>query len=230
MHPPAPIHEPIAGDELERLWGALAAAPVATAVVGPDGRPRYLVRQLVDLREGRRPEDQLAWRATHDALTGLPNRSLFLDRLEMTLARLGREPALAAVLVLDLDRFREVAERVGDAVDRLLVAVTGRLRSILRPSDTVSRFGSDEFAVLCPTWSTGATPSAWPSGSPPGWPRRSRSAVRRSWSRPASASPSPGRAPAGPRRCCRTPTRPWRGPSSAAAASTSCSTRRSGPS
>jgi diguanylate cyclase (GGDEF)-like protein len=55
------------------------------------------------------------------------------------------------VLVLDLDRFKEVGERFGDdAVDRLLVAVAGRLRSILRPSDTVSRFGSDEFAVLCP--------------------------------------------------------------------------------
>jgi PAS domain S-box-containing protein len=85
------------------------------------GRPRYVVRQLVDLRESRRPEDQLAWRATHDALTGLPNRSLFLDRLEMTLARLGRDPGLAAVLVLDLDRFKEVADRFGDdAVDRLL--------------------------------------------------------------------------------------------------------------
>ena len=73
------------------------------------GRPRYVVRQLVDLREGRHPEDRLAWRATHDALTGLPNRSLFLDRLEMTLARLGRESTVAAVLVLDLDRYREVA-------------------------------------------------------------------------------------------------------------------------
>jgi diguanylate cyclase (GGDEF)-like protein/PAS domain S-box-containing protein len=230
----------LAGEELERVWSILAAAPVATAVVGADGRflkvnpalcalvghpeaallaagyqavvhpedrdadleqlqrllageaagyqlqqrcrrvdgeaisvlcntwlvtnrrgqplhldghgrPRFVVRQLVDLREGRHPEDQLAWRATHDALTGLPNRSLFLDRLEMTLARLGRESTVAAVLVLDLDRFREVAERFGDdAVDRLLVAVAGRLRSILRPSDTVSRFGSDEFAVLCP--------------------------------------------------------------------------------
>jgi diguanylate cyclase (GGDEF)-like protein/PAS domain S-box-containing protein len=238
--PPPEGLEGLAADELERVWSTLAAAPVATAVVGPDGRflkvnaalsalvghpegallaagyqavvhpedrdadleqlqrllageatgyqlqqrcrrvdgeaisvlcntwlattqrgdplhldgqgrPRYVVRQLVDLREGRRPEDQLAWRATHDALTGLPNRSLFLDRLEMTLARLGRDPALAAVLVVDLDRFKEVAERFGDdAVDRLLVAVAGRLRSILRPSDTVSRFGSDEFAVLCP--------------------------------------------------------------------------------
>jgi len=239
LPPPDGLDGP-AGEELERVWSLLAAAPVATAVVGPDGRflkvnpalcalvghpepallaagyqavvhpedrdadaeqlqrllsgeatgyqlqercrridgeaisvlcntwlatdrrgrplhldgqgrPRLLVRQLVDLREGRHPEDQLAWRATHDALTGLPNRSLFLDRLEMTLARLGREPALATVLVLDLDRFKEVGERFGDdAVDRLLVAVAGRLRSILRPSDTVSRFGSDEFAVLCP--------------------------------------------------------------------------------
>jgi diguanylate cyclase (GGDEF)-like protein len=211
--PPPDGLDGLASDELERVWSTLAAAPVATAVVGPDGRflrvnpalcalvghpegallaagyqlqqrcrrvdgeaisvlcntwlatgrrgeplhldpdgrPRYLVRQLVDLREGRHPEDQLAWRATHDALTGLPNRSLFMDRLEMTLARLGRDPALAAVLVLDLDRFKEVTERFGDdAVDRLLVAVAGRLRSILRPSDTVSRFGSDEFAVLCP--------------------------------------------------------------------------------
>jgi diguanylate cyclase (GGDEF)-like protein/PAS domain S-box-containing protein len=236
----SPLDPQSSGEELERVWASLAAAPVATALVGPDGRflkvnaalcalvghpepallaagyqavvhpqdrdpdaeqlhrllagevsgyqlqercrrvdgeaisvlcntwlitnqhgqrlhldgqgrPRYVVRQLVDLREGRPPEDQLAWRATHDALTGLPNRSLFLDRLEMTLARLGRDPGLAAVLVLDLDRFREVAERFGDdAVDRLLVAVAGRLRSILRPSDTVSRFGSDEFAMLCP--------------------------------------------------------------------------------
>src|SRR4029450_10427170 len=127
----------------------------------PDGRPRYLVRQLVDLRQAPHPEDQLAWRATHDALTGLPNRSLFLDRLEMTVARLGRDPALAAVLVLDLDRFKEVAGRFGGgavgrrvggeaAGDGLLGAVAGRRGRILRPSDTVSRFGSDEFAVLCP--------------------------------------------------------------------------------
>ena len=116
----------------------------------PAGRPRYVVRQLVELDERRRAEEQLAWRATHDALTGLPNRTLFRDRLDMTLARLGRDPGLAAVLVLDLDSFREVAERFGnDAVDRLLVALAGRLSSILRPSDTVARLGSDEFAVLC---------------------------------------------------------------------------------
>jgi len=115
------------------------------------GLPRYVIRQLVDLRDHGRPDERFAWRVTHDALTGLPNRTLFLDRLRMTLARLGREAGLAAVLAVDLDRFTEVVARFGDdAVDRLLIAVAGRLRSILRPSDTVARFSGDDFAVLCP--------------------------------------------------------------------------------
>lgn len=115
------------------------------------GQPRFVIRQLVDLRDHGHPAERFAWRVTHDAVTGLPNRALFLDRLELALARLGREPGLAAVLAIDLDRFGEVAERFGDdAVDRLLLAVAGRLRSILRPSDTVARFGGDDFAALCP--------------------------------------------------------------------------------
>jgi diguanylate cyclase (GGDEF)-like protein/PAS domain S-box-containing protein len=115
------------------------------------GRPRFVIRQLVDLREGRRPEDRLAWRATHDALTGLPNRTLLLDRLEMVLAGYAREPGMAALLVLDLDHVGAVADRFGfDAVDRLLMGVARRLTSILRSSDTVARLSSDEFAVLCP--------------------------------------------------------------------------------
>ncbi len=115
------------------------------------GRPRFVIRQLVDLREGRRPEDRLAWRATHDALTGLPNRTLLLDRLEMVLAGYAREAGMAALLVLDLDHVGAVADRFGfDAVDRLLMGVARRLASILRSSDTVARLSSDEFAVLCP--------------------------------------------------------------------------------
>jgi diguanylate cyclase (GGDEF)-like protein/PAS domain S-box-containing protein len=116
------------------------------------GRPRFVIRQFVDLRDGRRPEDRLAWRATHDALTGLPNRTLLLDRLEMVLSRCGREPGMAALLVLDLDHVGEVAGRLGfEAVDRLLIGVAGRLTSTLRSSDTVARLSSDEFAILCPS-------------------------------------------------------------------------------
>ncbi len=115
------------------------------------GRPRYVIRQLVDLRDGEGPDERVAWSATHDALTGLPNRSLLLDRLEMVLARYAREPGLAALLAVDLDQFGRVAHQFGnDAIDRLLVALASRLRSILRPSDTVARLGGDEFAVLCP--------------------------------------------------------------------------------
>src|SRR6266700_2658371 len=89
------------------------------------GQPRFVIRQLVDLRDHGRPDERFAWRVTHDALTGLPNRTLFLDRLRMSLARLGREPGLAAVLAVDLDRFSEMVERFGDdAVDRLLSGLT----------------------------------------------------------------------------------------------------------
>jgi diguanylate cyclase (GGDEF)-like protein/PAS domain S-box-containing protein len=112
------------------------------------GRPRYVVRQLTELGLGE--GHQLAGRAARDPLTGLPTRALFLDRLDAVLARLERHPGVLGVLVLDLDRFAQAAERVGvDAADGVLVAVAGRLRGVLRPSDTVARLGSDEFAVLC---------------------------------------------------------------------------------
>jgi diguanylate cyclase (GGDEF)-like protein/PAS domain S-box-containing protein len=137
----------------EVVW-VLASAWLTT---GPDGRPahtdlagrpRYVVRQLTELGLGA--GHHLAGRAARDPLTGLPTRALFLDRLDAVLARLDRHPGLVAVLVLDLDRFAMEAERVGvDAADGVLVAVAGRLRGVLRPSDTVARLGSDEFAVLC---------------------------------------------------------------------------------
>ena len=141
------------GEVVPVLGGAwLPLAPWGGALhLDRQGRPRYVVRQLVELCGGKRPEEGVAWSATHDALTGLPNRSLLLDRLEMVLARYARDPGLAALLAVDLDEFSRVAERFGnDAVDHLLVALAGRLRSILRPSDTVARLGGDEFAVLCP--------------------------------------------------------------------------------
>ena len=105
--------------------------------------------QLGRVIERERSEEQLTHHALHDPLTGLPNRALFLDRLAMALARAERHPAVA-VLFLDVDRFKLINDSLGhEAGDKLLLAVTARLRTVLRPTDTVARFGGDEFVVVC---------------------------------------------------------------------------------
>jgi diguanylate cyclase (GGDEF)-like protein/PAS domain S-box-containing protein len=103
-----------------------------------------------DITARRAVEDQLRHDALHDMLTGLPNRHLFMERLaRAVLQEKRRDGYLFAVLFLDLDRFKVVNDSLGHAVgDELLVAVAGRLRNALRETDTVSRFGGDEFAVL----------------------------------------------------------------------------------
>jgi diguanylate cyclase (GGDEF)-like protein/PAS domain S-box-containing protein len=104
-----------------------------------------------DTTERRRAEDELRRSATHDALTGLPNRSLFADRLEQVMRSARGEARLFAVLVVDLDGFQHVNETLGHAVgDQLLVTTTQRLLETIGPSDTLARLGGDEFAVLVP--------------------------------------------------------------------------------
>jgi diguanylate cyclase (GGDEF)-like protein/PAS domain S-box-containing protein len=124
---------------------------VSVALVRDDhGDPSHLISQVQDISERKATERELTARAVHDPLTGLPNRVLFLDRTHMALARMQRPHSSLAVFFVDLDRFKRINDSFGHvAGDRLLQQVANRLRSLLRPSDTVSRFGGDEFTVLC---------------------------------------------------------------------------------
>jgi diguanylate cyclase (GGDEF)-like protein/PAS domain S-box-containing protein len=110
---------------------------------------RHLLIQLFDLTERKRVENELRDAATHDFLTGLPNRRLLLDRLERALRVSRRQNTYLAVLFLDLDKFKLLNDNHShDAGDKLLKEVAGRLQSELRDSDTVARIGGDEFVVL----------------------------------------------------------------------------------
>ena len=103
-----------------------------------------------DIRDRKQSDTRLQHDALRDPLTGLANRALFLDRLQLTMARQQRHSQLNfAVMFLDLDRFKAVNDNLGHASgDELLVRVAARLRACVRPEDTVSRFAGDEFAIL----------------------------------------------------------------------------------
>ncbi len=108
-----------------------------------------LVVNMRDLTERYTLEKQLQQQALHDALTGLPNRTLFRERLEHALARLARDQQFLGVMFLDLDHFKTINDSLGHAQgDRLLVTVAERLQGSLREVDTAARLGGDEFAVL----------------------------------------------------------------------------------
>jgi diguanylate cyclase (GGDEF)-like protein len=110
-----------------------------------------VVGSQTDVTDRKAAEQRLQHDALHDALTGLPNRVLFIDRLDQAIRRAQRseEEACAAVLFLDLDRFKVVNDSLGHHVgDKLLIAVAQRLEGALRPTDTVARLGGDEFTVL----------------------------------------------------------------------------------
>jgi len=114
-----------------------------------DGRPAWFVVDAQDISDRRRAEDELAHRALHDELTGLPNRVLALDRLRQALAQARRAGTSVGALFCDLDGFKEVNDRHGHLLgDVVLQVVAHRLTGVVRPSDTVARLGGDEFVVV----------------------------------------------------------------------------------
>src|SRR4051794_1655151 len=112
-----------------------------------DGRPAYWVSHVLDISARKGAERQLDYQAHYDALTGLPNRTLFLKELREQIAASG--DGEIAVLFVDLDNFKVVNDSLGHgAGDRLLTIVAERMRRVVRPGDTIARFGGDEFAVI----------------------------------------------------------------------------------
>ncbi len=158
---------------LEALMQLRAAAPDVPIVIlsglqdellavkaVQEGAQDYLVKGRVDgpaigrsityAIERKHAEMELSHRAMHDALTGLPNRTLFLDRLKQAVVRTKRHRTILALMLLDLRGFKPINDIHGREVgDHLLVALAGRLQDALRASDTAARFSGDEFMILC---------------------------------------------------------------------------------
>lgn len=115
------------------------------------GKERIILLAIEDITERKKYEEKIQQMAFHDSLTGLPNRKLFSDRLGIVLAQARRNKKKVGIVMLDLDNFKDVNDTLGhDVGDTLLKAVAERLSGTLRKSDTVARFGGDEFVLIFP--------------------------------------------------------------------------------
>ena len=128
------------------LWFTLKARPV----VGSDGEVVRVVGTLTDVTDFKNAEERLLFDAVHDNLTGLPNRELFIDRMEAAFAFARSDTNIRpSVMVIDVDRFKQVNDSVGIAVgDSILLIIARRLSRLLKPQDTLARLSGDQFAVI----------------------------------------------------------------------------------
>ncbi len=139
----------LCSDEDEDLTLEAVRQGAQDCLIKSELQPVLLRRALIRAIERKRAEAELAHQALHDPLTGLPNRALFLDRLGVALERSRRSGAPLAVLFLDFDNFKEINDTRGhSAGDHVLRTLGERLSGLLRPMDTVARFGGDEFTFL----------------------------------------------------------------------------------
>jgi diguanylate cyclase (GGDEF)-like protein/PAS domain S-box-containing protein len=126
------------------VWVSLNVSPVYDS----EGGISYLLSQVEDISDRKESEERLTRQALHDSLTGLPNRTLFADRVRMASNR--RSPRGYAIVYLDLDGFKLVNDTLGHAAgDQVLIEVGRRLERLLRAGDTLARLSGDEFALLC---------------------------------------------------------------------------------
>ena len=127
------------------FWNALHVAPVRD----DESRATHVVAVIEDVTETKSYQEQLEHQATHDVLTGLPNRALLLDRIEQSIARARRNQTLMALVFVDLDHFKRINDGYGHATgDEVLRSVGARLASSLRGGDTVARYAGDEFVIV----------------------------------------------------------------------------------
>jgi len=155
-----PEHHRLDEEAFEKLMAFGACAPFEKEFIKHDGSPvpvlfgaalldDEIACFVVDLSQNRQTKEKLNHLAYHDALTDLPNQVLFKDRLKQAIALSHRSDQMQAVLLVNLDRFKTINDSLGyTSGDRLLQSVAQRLTSCVRESDTVARFGSDEFAIL----------------------------------------------------------------------------------